>query len=312
MSISLSQKHRQSSKVNFTLFWSFVFLALLAFSAAAALFAYSYFRPEPTYQIIDYSGLGQPAINSLTDEQRLLVAAIVGTIALIFAIIERTRIVFKRSLYAESGCPQCQQHELVRTDRTAKDRILGIAGIPVYRYDCRNCTWRGQRIGLYDTQTYFHKKPSGAIDDAQALGSPQILETRVPGQDLHQDVPEEPVSTREQRAKIKYELVDLVWATNSVPAVESVQEDAVNPKVAAPDIDDSTDETGSEPQSVGSDFKAPKTAESITVVGKSNGHYVPLARPLGAVDNISVSAQLDLEPEDFERLLLDVVSEKSK
>ncbi len=58
-------------------------------------------------------------------------------------------VVPKRALlYADTGCPQCQEHDLVRVRRGRRDRAAAYyLGISTMRYACRNCSWVGVRIG---------------------------------------------------------------------------------------------------------------------------------------------------------------------
>jgi hypothetical protein len=64
-----------------------------------------------------------------------------------FVFFERNRLNNDRRLWVDSGCPQCKERELVRVGRQRSDRLYGLIGVKAYRYACRNCTWRGLRIG---------------------------------------------------------------------------------------------------------------------------------------------------------------------
>lgn len=64
----------------------------------------------------------------------------------LFALLIRHRLVSDRRLWYGAGCPNCMERELVRVSRQRRDRLYSLAAIPVYRYACRNCTWRGLRI----------------------------------------------------------------------------------------------------------------------------------------------------------------------
>ncbi len=44
------------------------------------------------------------------------------------------------------SCPKCHSVNLSRIHRTRLDRLLNYAGIPVRRYICRDCHWKGARI----------------------------------------------------------------------------------------------------------------------------------------------------------------------
>ncbi len=45
-----------------------------------------------------------------------------------------------------AGCPNCQQHDLRRISRETSDYLLSIMGIPVRRYRCSQCGWKGRRV----------------------------------------------------------------------------------------------------------------------------------------------------------------------
>lgn len=72
----------------------------------------------------------------------------IGLLALLalFLLWKRRQLLANRHLWFGTGCPNCQERELVRVSRKAGDRYYGLVGIPAYRYACRNCTWRGLRI----------------------------------------------------------------------------------------------------------------------------------------------------------------------
>jgi hypothetical protein len=64
----------------------------------------------------------------------------------IFLLFKRRRLMNDMRLWSGFGCPNCQERELVRVSRKKRDRLYALVEIPVYRYACRNCTWRGKRI----------------------------------------------------------------------------------------------------------------------------------------------------------------------
>ncbi|MBE2197575.1 MAG: hypothetical protein IAE79_03125 [Anaerolinea sp.] len=69
----------------------------------------------------------------------LVTAVLIGSIRL------RWRINNRQQWWAR-GCPKCGSSDLSRIHRTWSDRLLGAVGIPLRRYTCRNCHWRGARI----------------------------------------------------------------------------------------------------------------------------------------------------------------------
>jgi hypothetical protein len=52
----------------------------------------------------------------------------------------------RRRWWASEGCPRCGEMHLKRTPRHRSDHLFGAVGIPVRRYLCRSCSWRGRRI----------------------------------------------------------------------------------------------------------------------------------------------------------------------
>jgi len=78
---------------------------------------------------------------------RLLSTALLGLALLLLALLSlRYLVLRRRSLWIESGCPRCHEHELMRIARHSGDRWLHLLGIPAYRYRCRACVWEGRRL----------------------------------------------------------------------------------------------------------------------------------------------------------------------
>ncbi|MCB8977283.1 MAG: hypothetical protein H6657_07655 [Ardenticatenaceae bacterium] len=77
-------------------------------------------------------------------------AQIVAALALVGVFVLAVQVInlwfVKRPDWQSSaGCPTCQG-ELRRVNRTTTDYLLGLVGIPVRRYKCRQCGWQGRRI----------------------------------------------------------------------------------------------------------------------------------------------------------------------
>lgn len=51
-----------------------------------------------------------------------------------------------RSAYWSGTCPNCQGNTLSRIRRRATDRLICKLGIPVRRFRCDTCRWKGLRI----------------------------------------------------------------------------------------------------------------------------------------------------------------------
>lgn len=73
--------------------------------------------------------------------------AIVILLAVLYGIFWRVRWRILRSeKFWSDHCPRCDSSGLQRIRRRWYDRLLGLAGIPVRRYRCTECKWRGLRI----------------------------------------------------------------------------------------------------------------------------------------------------------------------
>ncbi len=71
--------------------------------------------------------------------------AVVGVLVLGFQVAYR-RTVLRPAWQYSAGCPSCQQHDLQRIGRETPDYLLDMIGIPVRRYECDRCGWKGRRI----------------------------------------------------------------------------------------------------------------------------------------------------------------------
>lgn len=90
----------------------------------------------------------RPIINWLVNQNGSLIVGGLFLAALaVFILWKRHQMISNKGLWFSVGCPQCMEQELVRVSRARRDRWYGLLGIPAYRYACRNCTWRGLRIG---------------------------------------------------------------------------------------------------------------------------------------------------------------------
>jgi LPXTG-motif cell wall-anchored protein len=86
----------------------------------------------------------------VNDSNALFVAGGLLLLAAGLLLWRRYRLNNDKRLWVSSGCPYCQERDLVRIKRKGWDRLYGYAGIPAYRYACRNCNWRGLRIGRHE------------------------------------------------------------------------------------------------------------------------------------------------------------------
>lgn len=62
--------------------------------------------------------------------------------------IWRTRQhVFNNRDFWSTNCPSCfQENTLKRVHRTQKDKLWNVLFVPVRRYRCKNCRWKGLRL----------------------------------------------------------------------------------------------------------------------------------------------------------------------
>jgi hypothetical protein len=74
---------------------------------------------------------------------------IAGVSALAFGGVALWRLrerINHNAAWLDRACPQCGSPELKRVHRKPRERLLGALGIPVRRYVCADCRWRGARI----------------------------------------------------------------------------------------------------------------------------------------------------------------------
>lgn len=96
---------------------------------------------------IDLPGVDTVAQWFSSGYKGLILAVALAVIGLLSFLALRFRVRHNALLYTAAGCPQCQEHELIRVRRRKTDRVIARLGIPVRRYVCRNCSWGGLRIG---------------------------------------------------------------------------------------------------------------------------------------------------------------------
>ena len=75
-------------------------------------------------------------------------AMILGATLLVAAVsagLFRLRWRVTHSRLAQRECPKCEQVVLRRAKRSWYHHLLGLVGIPVYRFACSNCGWHGTR-----------------------------------------------------------------------------------------------------------------------------------------------------------------------
>jgi len=132
----------------------------------------------------------------------LLFASWVGLI-----LLERSRLNNNQLLWFDTGCPQCYERELVRVNRQRGDRFYGLIGVRAYRYACRNCTWRGLRIGRRHHRV-----------DEEMAGEELAVEARLAAVDLDAAAPGFTPAMEETAAVA---VADVVATAAAVPAAAS-------------------------------------------------------------------------------------------
>lgn len=103
-----------------------------------------------------------------------IVGAAIFALWLALLVIIRFRLYNNEHLWVDSGCPQCRERELVRVSRERSDRFYNLLRIPAYRYACRNCTWRGLRIGRRHRPYYVDPISEELALAAVAVGQSEI------------------------------------------------------------------------------------------------------------------------------------------
>ena len=152
--------------------WDKFLLFLLFVSISSAVIALFILFTPVLDIILDFMGLHYSAWNEWKNwiavgNRGLVIAAAFGLTALLFALLARFR--FRRiwSVYAEAGCPQCHEHELIRVRRNRRDRVLSFFGVSVRRYSCRNCTWHGVRLAGYRYAKNVDESEEFAMGEAE-------------------------------------------------------------------------------------------------------------------------------------------------
>lgn len=85
-------------------------------------------------------------------------ALLVGLLLLVTVVLlgaSRIRAyVFRIERLQSDACPVCGSHDLRRIHRRWYHRLPGVLGIPVRRYVCASCQWRGGRIDRQRSSHY--------------------------------------------------------------------------------------------------------------------------------------------------------------
>ena len=134
----------------------------------------------------------------------------------LFVLWRRRALVGNKALWFSSGCPACGERELVRVSRHFGDRFFSLAAVPAYRYACRNCTWRGLRIGRREQSLEHEAELEAALlrFDPDARGVPADgAEPGVAGEG------------RPRRASVFRDSGDVDWSEVTTPAPDDEIDD---------------------------------------------------------------------------------------
>lgn len=121
-------------------------LVVLLLAMALGVAILPFLDPVLIRRIARQPGMRAPVTWLVNDYGSWIVSFGLLALLVLFLYWKRRQLVSDRRLWFGTGCPNCLEHELVRVSRVRGDRLYGLAGIPAYRYACRNCTWRGLRI----------------------------------------------------------------------------------------------------------------------------------------------------------------------
>ena len=146
----------------------------------------------------------------------LIVGAGVLLLLALYVLWRRQTLVGNKALWFSSGCPACGERELVRVSRHFGDRFYNLAAVPAYRYACRNCTWRGLRIGRREQSLEREAELEAALlrFDPDARVAPV-------------DSAAEPGEYRPRRAASVFrDTGDVDWVETAMPALDNEAGDA--------------------------------------------------------------------------------------
>lgn len=219
-------------------------LTLLAALAVGMLLLLRIFLPVIDWQLdvlLSFVPLLIPTIGNVTVLQ-IGTILLAGLLLLDFVIylLARWRILRKHFLWPAAGCPSCEAQLLLRVHRRRKDRLYTWIGIPVGRYQCRECRWNGLRIrrGMQpSTKEMDWTKAVTAMQ--QSTPSPTAL---TPTQDSGDVVAgtESDGATAKWTARL-YDPVATAAATRAIQeAIVDVEETMPAAEEAAPAIEEET------------------------------------------------------------------------
>lgn len=180
----------KDKKSSWTIFagWDKLLLVFVIISLLSALAALFVLLTPLLDVVLDFMGLNYLGWNEwqarIVDGDRgLIVVVVLGLCALFFALLARYRVRRNYSVYAEAGCPQCYENELIRVRRNRRDRALAFFGLPVRRYSCRNCTWHGVRLAGFRPPKNREVTEGSEVDqfkDEMIEAQPEFAEETLP------------------------------------------------------------------------------------------------------------------------------------
>lgn len=121
-------------------------ILFLLFALAAVVLALPLLDPVMVRRMARLPGTRPIVVWLINDYNTWIVGGVMLLLFAFFVLLVRRRLLSDRHLWFGTGCPECEERELIRVTRQTSDRLYGLIGVPAYRYACRNCTWRGLRI----------------------------------------------------------------------------------------------------------------------------------------------------------------------
>lgn len=132
------------------------------------------------------------------DNQNLIIGGGLILASLFFLSLMRVRVLRKHHLWLVNGCPHCRERDLIRIRRLPNDRLLGVLGLPVRRYACRNCTWQGRLLDV-------RREPPSSAQPTDVIDTPMLADV-MPDVDTLRAL--EPAAPRRRSAPVSTPVVE--------------------------------------------------------------------------------------------------------
>ena len=112
----------------------------------------------PSSTVLPYAGCRNPVCDLLMTVEIVSepYLGINDCICDLLTIDARNRYRSNQANFVSSGCPSCGYAHLKRMERLKRDRMLATVGVPLRRYICPECHWKGTRVN----EEYFNRTSS--------------------------------------------------------------------------------------------------------------------------------------------------------